>query len=207
MKYSHIEKIANESPELTNIEIVELLEDDPTLLSAQEAVFNGTIKLAFSVLTKCQLDIDEFISLAWSACQKACEAYNPNFKTKFSSFYVTIIKQTLSKHFTKQSARSGKLDICCSLDQRIGEDDNTIGNLIPDNTDVEKDVHVREELEIAYKILDSLSDREKDIILRRNNGEMYKSIGNDYGLSRQRIQQIDEGARSLIKGMSKNWKG
>lgn len=93
-----------------------------------------------------------------------------------------------------------------SLDIPIGEDkDSTLLEIIEDETQVEdeclKDVFRRELL----KGLDetTLNDREKDVVIRRNGlineRETLAEIGESYGVTRERIRQIEAKAYRKLR--------
>lgn len=92
-----------------------------------------------------------------------------------------------------------------SLDAAVGEEeDTTIGDLIADKNcdDPEENVMNQAKTEAMNLVLNTLDDREKDIITLRyglNNGEpkTLEEIGKIYNLTKERIRQIE--AKALRK--------
>ncbi|MBQ6477629.1 MAG: RNA polymerase sigma factor RpoD/SigA [Bacilli bacterium] len=91
-----------------------------------------------------------------------------------------------------------------SLEKPISEDDDDILlNFIPGEFDTEEEVMRKELVKEINKILESgiLNDKEKDIIKRRNgidcNPETLEQIAKDYGVTRERIRQVE--SKSLRK--------
>lgn len=89
-----------------------------------------------------------------------------------------------------------------SIDQRINdEDEATLEDLIADESEVSpiEDIHNEEVSLKVAKILSTLDDREADIVARRfgignRKVQTLDEIGQAYGLSKERIRQIEEKA-------------
>ena len=103
-----------------------------------------------------------------------------------------------------------------SMDTPATSDDDSskIADFIVDNSTITPDGKVSQEnlLEDTRKILNQLSQKERDVLILRygldNNG-MKKSldeIGSQYGVSRERIRQIETRAISKLKKLCKNEK-
>jgi RNA polymerase primary sigma factor len=92
-----------------------------------------------------------------------------------------------------------------SLDVQVGdEEDTTIGSLIADNHAMNpEDSYINNSLhDMIIEIVDTLSEREAEIIKLRfglNNGKpmTLEEVGQAYGLTRERIRQIE--AKALRK--------
>ncbi len=66
-------------------------------------------------------------------------------------------------------------------------------------------------LKICSELLSNLKKREKEVLSRRfglagHNKETLESIGNDFGLSRERIRQIEVSAMKKVKSHAKDYK-
>lgn len=94
-----------------------------------------------------------------------------------------------------------------SLDIMVGDDeDTTVGSFIEDESVVPAFAAIEEnDRTIAIKnILDTLSDREKMVIVRRfgiglDRAETLDEIGKELGLSRERIRQIEAAALRKLR--------
>ena len=94
-----------------------------------------------------------------------------------------------------------------SIDQSINdEDDATIGDLVADDS-IESPIENLHQEEVAKKVknvLSTLDEREADIIKRRFGigncrAQTLDDIGKDYGLSKERIRQIEEKAMRKLR--------
>lgn len=95
-----------------------------------------------------------------------------------------------------------------SLNNSVNDDSSaTFEDIIPVNKNVEEDFIEKESLRLNKKILKEgfnlLNDREKDIIkirfFSKNKSLTYQEIGDKYGISKQRVQQIEKSALNKIK--------
>lgn len=103
-----------------------------------------------------------------------------------------------------------------SLDTPATSDDDSskIADFIVDNSTITPDGKVSHDnlLEDIRKILNQLSQKERDVLILRygldNNGvkKTLDEIGSQYGVSRERIRQIENRAISKLKKLCKNEK-
>lgn len=103
-----------------------------------------------------------------------------------------------------------------SMDTPATSDDDSskIADFIVDNSTITPDGKVSQDnlLEDIRKILNQLSQKERDVLILRygldNNGmkKTLDEIGSQYGVSRERIRQIENRAISKLKKLCKNQK-
>ena len=103
-----------------------------------------------------------------------------------------------------------------SMDTPTGSDEDAskIADFIVDNSTITPDGKVTQDnlLEDIRKILNQLSQKERDVLILRygldNNGmkKTLDEIGTQYGVSRERIRQIENRAISKLKKLCKNEK-
>jgi RNA polymerase primary sigma factor len=94
------------------------------------------------------------------------------------------------------------------------EDSSKIADFIVDNSTITPDGKVTQDnlLEDTRQILNQLSQKERDVLILRygldNNGvkKTLDEIGSQYGVSRERIRQIENRAISKLKKLCKNEK-
>lgn len=99
--------------------------------------------------------------------------------------------------------KDGRETISLSLPVGFEDEDGTIGDFIPDDFDVEEE-YMKEDLhEVALKLLesDSLKQREREILYKRfgfdGHPRTLQEVANDYGVTRERVRQIE--AKALRK--------
>ena len=94
------------------------------------------------------------------------------------------------------------------------EDATKLSDFIVDESTITPDSRVSQEnlLEDIRKILNQLSQKERDVLILRygldNNGakKTLDEIGSQYGVSRERIRQIENRAIAKLKKLCKNKK-
>lgn len=94
-----------------------------------------------------------------------------------------------------------------SLDVPVGEDEeNTVGDLIADNgTESALDKLIKEaNKEIIEKVFDTLTVKEADILKKRfgidvDEAKTLEAIGEEYGVTRERIRQIETKAMRKLR--------
>jgi RNA polymerase primary sigma factor len=92
-----------------------------------------------------------------------------------------------------------------SLDDKVGEDDATIGDAIADPTAVLPDRDMEGQSVIGFMMgaLEKLAPREKEILLCRfgigRTEQTLDDLGETYGLSRERIRQIQDESLTKIR--------
>lgn len=93
-----------------------------------------------------------------------------------------------------------------SIDQRINEDDEaTLGDLVADEEDISpiEEIHQEQVTQKVTDVLLTLETREADVIRRRfgigMRAQTLEEVGQDYGLSKERIRQIEEKAMRKLR--------
>ena len=92
------------------------------------------------------------------------------------------------------------------------DDSSKLGDFIVDESTVSPDIRVSQEnlFEDIQKMLNQLSPKERDVLIMRygldddGNRKTLEEIGSRYGVSRERIRQIENRAISKLKKLCKN---
>lgn len=95
------------------------------------------------------------------------------------------------------------------------EDTTRIGDFLIDNSSISPDTKVIQEnlFEEIRKVLEQLSQKERDVLIMRfgldddGNKKTLEEIGSRYGVSRERIRQIENRAISKLKKLCRNNRG
>ena len=93
------------------------------------------------------------------------------------------------------------------------DDSSKLGDFIVDESTVSPDSRVSQEnlFEDIQKMLNQLSPKERDVLILRygldndGNRKTLEEIGSRYGVSRERIRQIENRAISKLKKLCKNY--
>ncbi len=121
-------------------------------------------------------------------------------------------KTALSAERVEEIQKLGREPV--SLETPVGEEDGTeLGSLIPDSAaisplDAVTDVMLKEQLE---RVLDSLDGREQRVIRLRfglddGHARTLEEVGREFGLTRERIRQIESGALRKLRHPSRSRK-
>ena len=110
--------------------------------------------------------------------------------------------------------RSAQSTISMDTPATSDEDSSKIADFIVDNSTITPDSRVSQDslLEDIRNILNQLSQKERDVLILRygldNNGtkKTLDEIGTQYGVSSERIRQIETRAISKLKKLCKNEK-
>ena len=110
--------------------------------------------------------------------------------------------------------KSAQSTISMETPANSSEDSSKIADFIVDDTTITPDSRVSQEnlFEDIRKMLSQLSQKERDVLILRygldNNGtkKTLDEIGSQYGVSRERIRQIENRAIAKLKKLCKNKK-
>jgi len=98
-----------------------------------------------------------------------------------------------------------------SMESAVGDDNTTLGDFISDSTAEAVDSGITKELlrQELEKALDELEDRERLVLIRRyglDGGKTYtlEEIGRDFGITRERVRQIESRALRKLKNPEKS---
>jgi len=149
-------------------------------------------------------DTDDLISIGTIGLIKGVDSYKNNLKTKITTYAARCIENEILMFY-----RSNKRNIKnVSLSDSIGfdKDGNEINliDIIKDNTtDMADDLHIKNNIELLRKYLNTLNDREKEIVVMRyglnNKAEKtQKDIAKEMGISRSYVSRIEKRAITKI---------
>ena len=169
------------------------------------------------------ITLEDFDQEGFFAVQAAAKAYDPE-KGSFATllgYYVQsqINKAVCGEHSRLVTTEDGKqvrlsanpLNACTSLDVPVGEDGS--GTVLADLQEDPAAAHefqqaeneiYNEELHAALEeALNKLADREADVIRRHYySGQSLKDIGQDIGISSNRVNQIERHGFQRLRSMS-----
>ncbi len=150
-----------------------------------------------------QADADDLISIGTIGLIKGVDSYSFKHKTKLTTYCARCIENEILMHFRSDKKNSKNI----SIDEGVGFDKE--GNVITfldilktPNPDFALDIHKQDNLKYLKKYFTVLTDREKDIIIKRygldgNDEITQKEIAKNLGISRSYVSRIEK--RALTK--------
>ena len=173
---------------------------------AREVLINHNLRLVAHIVKKYQNqndDKEDLISIGTIGLIKAIDSYSPDKGTKLATYAARCIDNEILMLF--RSSKKSRNDV--SLYDPIGFDKEgneiCLIDVVKDNGMSINDVVIQQmDLEKIEKNLDQLTERERDIIVRRfglghHQEETQQEIANSYGISRSYVSRIEK--RALLK--------
>ena len=149
-------------------------------------------------------DADDLISIGTIGLIKGVDSYSFKHKTRLTTYCARCIENEILMHFRSDKKNSKNI----SIDEPIGFDKE--GNVITfldvlktPKPDFALDLHRQDNLKSLKKYFAVLTDREKDIVIRRygldgNDEVTQKEIAKDLGISRSYVSRIEKRALTKI---------
>ena len=173
---------------------------------AREKLIEHNLRLVAHIVKKYQNqndDKEDLISIGTIGLIKAIDSYSPDKGTKLATYAARCIDNEILMLF--RSSKKSRNDV--SLYDPIGFDKEgneiCLIDVVKDNGMSINDVVIQQmDLEKIEKNLDQLTERERDIIVRRfglgnHQEETQQEIANSYGISRSYVSRIEK--RALLK--------
>ncbi len=149
-------------------------------------------------------DIDDLISIGTIGLIKGVDSYSSKHKTRLTTYAARCIENEILMHFRSNKKNNKNI----SIDEGIGFDKE--GNIITildilktPKPDFALDVYTKESIKLLKDYFKVLTDREKEIIIKRYglNGKdeiTQKEIAKELGISRSYVSRIEKRALTKI---------
>ncbi len=149
-------------------------------------------------------DVDDLISIGTIGLIKGVDSYSFKHKTRLTTYCARCIENEILMHF-RSDKKNGKN---ISIDESIGFDKE--GNVITfldilktPKPDFALDIHKQDNLKLLKKYFAVLTDREKEIIIKRygldgQDEVTQKEIAKEFGISRSYVSRIEKRALTKI---------
>ena len=150
-------------------------------------------------------DEEDCLQAARMGILRAADKWDSSSGTKFLTYAGWYILSALQEEVGETSGRVGrvadrrygKAKGFASIDAPLGSTEDS-GTLLHELGEESQRIDQLDANEALDHYLELLDDRERDILLRRTNGETLTEIGSRHGLARERIRQIYN--RALMVG-------
>ena len=146
---------------------------------------------------------DDLISIGTIGLIKGVDSYSFKHKTRLTTYCARCIENEILMFFRSDKKNNKNI----SIDEPIGFDKE--GNAITfldilktDKPDYALDIHIKDSVKLLKKYFNVLTDREKEIIIKRyglygNDEITQKEIAKELGISRSYVSRIEK--RALTK--------
>ena len=175
--------------------------------NARDILIEHNLRLVAHITKKYEnskIDNDDLISIGTIGLIKGIDSYSLEKGTKITTYCAKCIENEILMFFRSNKKNNNNI----SLDEPIGYDkegnDITILDVLKTpKPDYIEDMYVKDNIKLLKKYLNTLSFREKDIIIKRyglnNCDEMtQKEIANELNISRSYVSRIEKRAITKI---------
>jgi len=174
------------------------------VLEQYKALVHGIIRqrqTQMSATLLRRMSEDDVYQIGQKGLLNAVRMYD--WRTRFTTYATACINYILSNAADHEGrGKRGLHKKVISLDLQFSDGDgDTIGSIVPGTSDDPLERIQKEQVRrlIAQEMDSLLTEREKQILLRRMDGETLQRIGTDCGVSRERIRQIEANAHSKLR--------
>ena len=174
--------------------------------TAREKLIEHNLRLVAHVVKKYETtrnDIDDLISIGIIGLIKGIDTYSYKYNTRLATYCARCIDNEILMHFRSDKKNNKNI----SIDESVGYDKD--GNEITfmdilktPKPDFIEDIHIQNNIKLLGEYMNVLSDREKNIIIKRyglnNTKELtQKEIAKELNISRSYVSRIEK--RALTK--------
>ena len=160
-------------------------------------------------------DTDDLIGIGTVGLIKGIDTYSPNKKVKLTTYIAKCCENEILMYFRSNKKYNNNVSIYDNISyDKEGNEITILDVLKTKDPDYLEDIYLKDNINLLYKYLSVLTDREKEIIIKRyglnNNDEMtQKEISKSIGISRSYVSRIEKRAvtkllREFIKDKKYN---
>lgn len=147
---------------------------------------------------------DDLISIGTIGLVKGIDSYKPSKNTRLTTYAARCIENEILMHYRSNKKHLNNVSLNDSIGfDKDGNEINLIDVLKCDNEDIADMIDTQNKIDLLLKYLDTLSKREKEIIIKRyglyNTREMtQKEISKEMKISRSYVSRIEKRAITKI---------
>ena len=173
---------------------------------ARNKLIEHNLRLVAHVVKKYEStrnDTDDLISIGIIGLIKGIDTYSNNHKTKLATYCAKCIDNEILMHFRSDKKNSKNISIEESIGyDKDGNEITFLDMLKTPKPDFVEDIHVQDNIKLINRYINVLSEREKNIIIKRyglnNTKELtQKEIAKELNISRSYVSRIEK--RALTK--------
>ena len=156
-------------------------------------------------------DNDDLISIGTIGLIKGIDSYNNEKATRITTYAARCIENEILMHFRSNKKNQNTVSLNDSIGfDKEGNEINLIDVLQEKSEDIADTLHMKDNIELLNKYLNLLTDREKEIIIKRyglmlHEEKTQKEIAKELGISRSYVSRIEKRALTkILKEFIKN---
>jgi len=174
---------------------------------ARNKLIEHNLRLVAHIVKKYEnkdYDTDDLISIGTIGLVKGIDSYKPAKNTRVTTYAARCIENEVLMHYRSNKKHNNNISLNDSIGfDKDGNEIDLIDVLKGDDVDMAEDLNQKQNVSMLYAHIDILSDREKDIIIKRyglyNTKEAtQKEIAKELKISRSYVSRIEKRALSKI---------
>ena len=175
--------------------------------SARNKLIENNLRLVAHIVKKydnTKIDQDDLISIGTIGLIKGIDTYSNKSGTRLTTYAARCIENEILMHFRSDKKNSKNI----SINEKVGfdKDGNEISFLDilkTPNPDYISDITLKDNIKLLYKYIGVLTNREKEIIIKRyglfnTKEQTQKEIAKEFSISRSYVSRIEKRALTKI---------
>ena len=149
-------------------------------------------------------DIDDLISIGTIGLIKGIDTFSNKNGTKLTTYAARCVENEILMFYrsNKKNAKNISINESVGFDKE-GNEISFLDILKTPNPDYVSDIDLQDNIKLLYKFIDVLTDREKEIIIKRyglynQKEQTQKQIAKDFKISRSYVSRIEKRALTKI---------
>ena len=149
-------------------------------------------------------DNDDLISIGTIGLIKGIDSYNNEKATRITTYAARCIENEILMYFRSNKKNQNTISLNDSIGfDKEGNEINLIDILQEKSEDIADTLHTKDNIVLLNKYLNLLTDREKEIIIKRyglmlHQEKTQKEIAKELGISRSYVSRIEKRALTKI---------
>lgn len=168
---------------------------------ARNTLIERNLRLVAHIVKKFEsknISQDDLISIGTIGLIKGIDSYNESKKTKITTYAARCIENEILMYFRSNKKRESDVSLNDSIGyDKDGNEINLIDVLKDNTTDFAEVIHTKDNIKDLSKYLNILTDREKEIIIKRygllnQKEKTQKEIAKELKISRSYVSRIEK---------------
>lgn len=175
--------------------------------NARNKLIEHNLRLVAHIVKKFETknnDPDDLISIGTIGLIKGIDSYKNNHKTKITTYCARCIENEILMHFRSNKKNDNNVSLNDSIGyDKEGNEINLIDVLKDNQVDIITKIHNKNNIKLLNEYLNNLTDREKEIIIKRYGlynmkEKTQKEIAKELDISRSYVSRIEKRALTKI---------